>query len=176
MRIESSREVTDDVERVDFKATRQPAHHRVDAQIGITTGAHVTRHLTQRASPADAEPADSIILQILRNEVRRRATHDHGDLLVILRRRNDDCGFQLEVADELLLQCDAGRELRVERDADETVPPRIDQDAIDPQPRGVETARNFRLGQALHEIEPRSTDFGLVVLDHRVGFVDGPLD
>jgi len=88
---------------------------------------------------------------------------DRGDLLLVAGRGHDDGGRELEVADQFALERDAGRELGIERDADEAVVAGLDEDAVDPQPRGPEAARDLRLRQALHEIEPGRTDVGLVL-------------
>src|SRR6185312_1654815 len=91
----------------------------------------------------------------------------HRHLFLVLRRRHDHGRFKLEFADELPLELDARSELGVERDADEAVAARVDEDAIDPKPRGAEAARDLRLREALHEIQPGGAYFGLVFLGHR---------
>ncbi len=108
------------------------------------------------------------------NELRGGAAEDYRDLRFVFGSRDDDGGLQLEVADELLLDFDAARELRIERNADEAVAPRVDQDAIDPQPRGAEAARDLRLRQAFHEIEPGGADFGLLFSEHQVDCAVAP--
>src|SRR5207302_8285153 len=119
-------------------------------------------------APADAEPADPVGLKIAGNEIRCGAAENQRDLLFVVWGRDDDSRLQLEVADQLLLERDATREFRVERDADEAVSPRIDEDAVDPQPRGAETARNVGLGQSFHEIEPGGSDLHLLRVDHQL--------
>jgi hypothetical protein len=97
-----------------------------------------------------------VALQEVGDEAGRRAAQDDRNLLLVLRRRNDDRVLQLEVADQPLLELDAACELRIQRDADEAVMARVDQDPVDAQPGGAEAAGNLRLRPGNPSLRGRS--------------------
>ena len=156
------RELARDLEGVEFKPAREPAHHRDDPEVRILRGRHVADGFAQGRAPADADGTRLLLFQEFRQIGPRRHSDQARHQFGVFRARDHHRIVEPALLAQLMLELGTASERRIEPDADDTAMSRLREHAVDARTRQSEPLADFGLGQVLHVIEPGDPQDGLV--------------